>query len=107
MKISISELFMNKLNNQVDYIAADKPQAARKFKNDLLKSLKKDLKNPFHFKKSRYFENENIRDYIFKGYVVVYEVDIEIETVSVFGFINIKIPYENKTHRKLLNLVLS
>lgn len=41
MKINISELFMNKLNNQVDYIAANKPQAAVKFKNDLLKTSKR------------------------------------------------------------------
>ena len=90
MKINISERFMSKLNNQVDYIAADKPQAARKFKNDLLKNIKKDLKQPFHFKKSRYFENENVRDYVFKGYVAVYEIDIEKKTVSVFGFIKYK-----------------
>ncbi|WP_396169531.1 type II toxin-antitoxin system RelE/ParE family toxin [Flavobacterium sp.] len=90
MKINISERFMSKLNNQVDYIAADKPQAARKFKNDLLKNIKKDLKQPFHFKKSRYFDNENIRDYVFKGYVVVYEVDIEKKIVYVFGFIKYK-----------------
>lgn len=81
---------MSKLNNQVDFIASDKPQAARKFKNDLLKNIKKDLKQPFHFKKSRYFENENIRDYVFKGYVVVYEVDVEKKIVSVFGFIKYK-----------------
>jgi mRNA-degrading endonuclease RelE of RelBE toxin-antitoxin system len=81
---------MSKLNNQVDYIAADKPQTSRKFKNDLLKNIKKDLKQQFYFKKSRYFENENIRDYVFKGYVVVYEIDIENKIVSVFGFIKYK-----------------
>jgi mRNA-degrading endonuclease RelE of RelBE toxin-antitoxin system len=35
---------------------------------------------------------ENIRDYFFKGYVVVYEVDVENEIVSVFGFIKYKDP---------------
>ncbi|KQB37393.1 hypothetical protein RC62_2559 [Flavobacterium aquidurense] len=38
------------MNDIVDFISQDKPIAARKFKNDLLKKLKKDLLNPFHFK---------------------------------------------------------
>lgn len=90
MRIRLQDDFLVVLNNQVDYISRDKPVAARKFKNDLLKNIKKDLKQPFHFKKSKYFDDENIRDYIFKGYVAVYEVDIEKKIVSVFGFIKYK-----------------
>ena len=90
MRIKFQEEFLFELNDQVHYISKDKPIAARKFKNDLLKNIKKDLIQPFHFKKSRYFENENIRDYVFKGYVVVYEVDIERKIVFVFGFIKYK-----------------
>ncbi|WP_348825243.1 type II toxin-antitoxin system RelE/ParE family toxin [Flavobacterium aestuarii] len=90
MRIRLQEDFLFELNNQVHYISKDKPIAARKFKTDLLKNIKKDLVRPFHFKKSIYFDDENIRDYIFKGYVVVYEVDIEKKIVSVFGFIKYK-----------------
>lgn len=90
MKISFTEDFLFILNDQVDYIARDKPQAARKFKNDLIKKIKKDLQNPFHFKKSRYFENDNIREYVFKGYVSVYEVDVKGDVVFVFAFIKYK-----------------
>ena len=87
MKISFTEDFLFDLNEQVNYIARDKPQTARKFKNDLIKKLKKDICNPFLFKKSRYFDSEYIRDYIFKGYISVYEVDIEKNIVSVFAYI--------------------
>jgi len=90
MIISISNEFLKLLTEQVRYIYKDKPRAALKFRKDLLKNIKKDLKQPFHFKKSKYIENENIRDYVFKGYVVVYEVDIEKKIVSVFGFIKYK-----------------
>jgi len=90
MIISISNEFLKLLTEQVRYIYKDKPRAALKFRKDLLKNIKKDLKQPFHFKKSRYIENENIRDYVFKGYVVVYEVDFENKIVSVFGFIKYK-----------------
>lgn len=87
MTIKITGAFLELLKNQVRYIYKDKPKAALKFRKDLLKNIKKDLKYPFHFKRSRYFDNDNIRDYIFKGYVVVYEINLEENIVTVFGFI--------------------
>lgn len=90
MKINFTEDFLFALEDQVDYIAQDKPKAAKKFKNDLLKKIKKDIQNPFLFQRSQYFDNENIRDYVFKGYVSVYEVDIEEQAIFVFKFIKYK-----------------
>ena len=49
----------------------------------MIKNLRKDLNQPFLYKKSIYYKKENIRDYVFKGYTVVFKVDIELETVSV------------------------
>ncbi|SFC80199.1 type II toxin-antitoxin system RelE/ParE family toxin [Flavobacterium phragmitis] len=90
MIIKISNEFLKLLKEQVHYIYKDKPRAALKFRKDLLRNIKKDLKHPFLFKKSRYFDDENIRDYVFKGYVSVYEVDTENNIVVVFGFIKYK-----------------
>ncbi|RVT76595.1 type II toxin-antitoxin system RelE/ParE family toxin [Flavobacterium sufflavum] len=90
MKIEITKDFRLDLNSQIRYISKDKPIAARKFKTDLIKNIKKDLKNPLHFKKSKYYDDENIRDYVFKCYTIVYYIDTEQEIVSVFGFIKHK-----------------
>lgn len=90
MTIKISNEFLKLLKEQVHYIYKDKPGAALKFRKDLLRNIKKDLKHPFHFTRSRYFNNENIRDYVFKGYVYVYEVDIEKNIVVVFSFVKYK-----------------
>ena len=49
--------------------------------------FKKDLKNPFHFKKSIYFQNEFIRDYVFKGFTAVYEVDELNKIVTLLALI--------------------
>ena len=87
MKIRLQDDFLFVLNNQVDYISRDKPAAARKFKSELLKNIKKDLKYPFHYKKSIYFDSENIRDYVFKGYTCVYEINVLQNTIFVFGCI--------------------
>jgi plasmid stabilization system protein ParE len=90
MKVSFEAKFIERLNDQVRYISKDKPQAARKFKSDLIKKIRKDLKQPFHFKKSIYYKKENIRDYVFKGYTCVYEIDVDQDVIIVFGFIKYK-----------------
>jgi len=90
MKIEITKDYRLDLNEQIRYISKDEPQAAKKFKTDLIKNIKKDLKHPFHFKKSRYYNEENIRDYVFKGYTSVYYIDKEQNCISVFGFIKHK-----------------
>lgn len=63
----------------------DKPIAARKFKNELVKNLKKDLLNSYNFKKSAYFDDESYRDYVFKGYTTIVKVDLEQEIVYIIG----------------------
>jgi plasmid stabilization system protein ParE len=90
MIVKLSKSFQQVLLDQVHYIYRDKPKAAFKFRKDLIAKLKKDLKHPYHFKKSRYYDNENIRDYVFKGYTTVYKIDLEQNTVTVFGFIKYK-----------------
>ena len=90
MKIKFELDFLENLASQVHFISKDKPKAARKFKVDLLKKLRKDLKFPYHFKKSIYYNNENIRDYVFKGYVCVYKIEPDEKVVTVFGFIKYK-----------------
>ena len=90
MKIKLTIEFNYDLNDIVDFISKDKPLSARKFKIDLIKKLNSDLINPLQFKKSIYFEDENIRDYVFKGYKVVFKVDIELETVSVVAILKHK-----------------
>lgn len=87
MEINFAATFYSILNEQIIYIARDKPLAAKKFKKDLIESLKKDLKYPYNFKKSIYFDNNLIRDYIFKGYTIVYFINESNNTVEVFEFV--------------------
>jgi plasmid stabilization system protein ParE len=78
------------LKEQIKYIAKDKPIAAIKFKKDLLKNIKKDLVNPFHFKKSIYFNDEKYRDYVFKGYTTIIRIESELEIVYIIGILKHK-----------------
>ena len=87
MKIKFDSNFLYLLRNQISYIAKDKPLASKKFQKDLIYSLKKDLKYPYNFKKSVYFDDDMIRDYTFKGYTIVFFINLEKNQVEIFEFI--------------------
>lgn len=87
MKVEFLDSFVDKLANQVEYIAQDKPQAARKFKKEILKLCKELAGFPFRNRKSIYFKNENIRDLIYKGYIIIYKVDKKKGLISIFALI--------------------
>jgi plasmid stabilization system protein ParE len=90
MKIKLTIDFQKDLMNIVAFISSDKPLAARKFKNDLVASIKKDLVTPYSYKKSIYFDNINYRDYVFKGYTTICKVDLENEIVYIIGVLKHK-----------------
>ena len=85
MKIKFKSTFTERLERQVRYIAIDSPSRARKFKNELLKQVKKIPKNPYIHRKSIYFDENNIRDLIFKSYCIVYKINDSDKTIEVFG----------------------
>ena len=87
MKIKIKESFKEKLSKQVDYIAEDSPTRARKFKKDILEKIKGIYPKPYKNRQSIYFEDDKIRDLIFKGYTIVYKINSEDESIEVFGFV--------------------
>ena len=90
MKIKLTIEFNHDLNEIVDFISKDKPLAARKFKIEIIKMMQKDLTDPFLFKKSIYFEDENIRDYVFKGFTIVIKADIEHDLVTIVAILKHK-----------------
>jgi plasmid stabilization system protein ParE len=85
LRIIYKESFINRFENQLEYIAEDSPKAARKFKNDILSRISQIPNNPYVYRKSVYFENVLIRDVIFKGYTIVFRINESV--IEVFGFI--------------------
>ena len=41
---------------------------------------------PYAKRKSIYFDNDKIRDIIFKGYTIVYRINEEENCIEIFGF---------------------
>lgn len=85
MQIKLDKKFETNFNIIFEYIAKDKISAAKKFKTLLFKQLKNLPNYPHKSRKSLYFNNEKIRDMIFKGYTVVYEVDIENSLIIILN----------------------
>jgi len=43
---------------------------------------------PFKFRKSIYIDDDNMRDLIFKGYTIVYKIDLVKNKITVIGLRN-------------------
>jgi plasmid stabilization system protein ParE len=75
MKIVRSRQFQNKFKNILAYIAKDKISASKKFREELNERLNELDHFPYKYRKSFYFNDENIRDLIFKGYTIIYKIE--------------------------------
>ncbi len=86
MKIKLSTGFRLKLAKLVKYIARDKPQAGRNFKNELLNEIRKIPEFPYSYRESIFFNDDNIRDLVYKGAVIAFRILKNRNTIEVFGF---------------------
>lgn len=85
MRTVISKRFYQKLEKQIQFISKDKPASAVRFRNDILDEIDKIKNSTLSYKKSPYFENGDIREMIFQGYRVMFE--IQKDRIVVFGFL--------------------
>ena len=75
MKLEFNPLFEEALFGILMYIMQDSEQASLTFEEELFEHLDGLLLFPYKFRKSLYYDDEQIRDYIFMGYTIPYLVD--------------------------------
>ncbi|EKK7637126.1 type II toxin-antitoxin system RelE/ParE family toxin [Campylobacter jejuni] len=93
MQILESDLFTNELNIILSLIVRKESiKVKNTFKNDLYKALKKLDFMPYKFRKSLAFDDENVRDFIFKGYVIPYKIDKEKDLIIILGIYKENLP---------------
>ncbi|MBE0638236.1 MAG: type II toxin-antitoxin system RelE/ParE family toxin [Bacteroidales bacterium] len=56
MKVRITKAFSKRIEEQVEFIAKDKPLSARKFKSDIMKAVRDVPKFPYSNRKSIFFD---------------------------------------------------
>lgn len=88
MKIIRTEEYQKELLVILKYIAKDKISASKKFKQDLNIQINEIPIFPYKYRPSFYFDDENIRDMIFKTYTVNYEIDLNENTIFILSIFN-------------------
>ena len=78
MVIKYKPKFERELKIIFDFIAKDSLSRAREFRNELIAKIERTAQTPFICRKSINFNDESIRDLIFKSYVIPYLIDDEV-----------------------------
>ncbi|NEW60227.1 type II toxin-antitoxin system RelE/ParE family toxin [Sulfurovum sp. bin170] len=87
MIVEKGDKFDSKLDAVLDYIARDSLNRAIDFSVELEEKLNKLPHMPYKFRRSIYFDDENIRDCIFKGYVIPYLIDGINNKIILLGIV--------------------
>ncbi|MDD2567021.1 MAG: type II toxin-antitoxin system RelE/ParE family toxin [Thiovulaceae bacterium] len=90
MQIIYDPRFINQFNTVWDYIALDSISRANSFKKELKEKIENLPYMPYKYKKSIYFHDKNIRDFIFKGYVIPYKIDKPQNALTIIGITKYK-----------------
>ena len=85
MQIIRDKKYILKLQSILEFIAKDSFGRAKQFKNNLDKQIDNIVNMPLKCRKSIYFDDENIRDLIFMGYVIPYKIDKNKNKIIIIG----------------------
>ncbi|ADN09073.1 type II toxin-antitoxin system RelE/ParE family toxin [Sulfurimonas autotrophica] len=85
MRIVRSKKYTTSLQEIMKFISFDSKNRALGFRNQLDKQISNIVNMPYKCRKSIYFDDEDIRDLIYKGYTIVYKVDEEKSTITIAG----------------------
>jgi plasmid stabilization system protein ParE len=88
MTIVRSQRYLRSLFHIVSYIAQDSVNAGRNFQREFDRRIDGLAHFPYRCRRSIYFDDENIRDMVYKKYTVVYEVnerENRIELIDIFN----------------------
>ncbi len=85
MQIIYDVKFINSFINIWDYIAENSKNRADKFKKELKRNIENLSLMPYKCRKSIYFDDEHIRDLIFKGYTIACKIDKTKKSIVIIG----------------------
>ena len=86
MVIKRTARFNRELKTVFDFIAKDSPSRARDFRDKLIAKLQAISDSPLMYRKSASFDDECVRDLIFKSYVIPYAIEDEaIYVLGIYG----------------------
>lgn len=90
MEIIYDPKFIGQFTEIWDFISLDSQNRANKFKHNLKEKIQNLENMPFKYRQSIYFDNQNIRDLIYKGYIIPYKIDLSKNTILILGITKYK-----------------
>jgi len=90
MKIRKYKKYNSQLKKILSYIVKNNPKNAQYFKKELDKKILSLPHMPYKYRKSIYFDNENIRDLIYKWYTIPYLIDEDKKSIVLLGITKYK-----------------
>ncbi len=88
MQIVRTRKYQSHLIEILTYISKDKVRAALDFRKSLDTHIQIIPEHPQKYRRSIYFDDDNIRDMIFKKCTIVYEIDIDHDQIVIFDIFN-------------------
>jgi len=85
MQIVKDTPFISSLQNILENIAEESISQAIHFDNELEEKINKLTHFPLKFRQSYFHKNKNIRDLIYKGFVIPYLVDVDRGLIVVLN----------------------
>ena len=85
MQVIRSKKYLVSLQEIMRFISLDSKKRALTFRNQVDKQIATIPEMPYKCRKSIYFDDDNIRDLIFKGYTIVYKVGESKEQITIIG----------------------
>jgi plasmid stabilization system protein ParE len=84
MQIIKDDIYLDNLEVLLQYVSNENGVVrARSFNSQINKIVKNIPNFPYKYRKSYYYDDENIRDCIFKGYTIPYLVDNENNLIVI------------------------
>jgi plasmid stabilization system protein ParE len=83
MEIVYQPSFQKAYETIIRYIAQDHLINAQRFGNALLAQIDTLKQFPEMYPASKHSDNPSVRDMVFKGYTIVYQIDAESDTVKI------------------------
>jgi len=80
--------FNEELEIIVLFIAEDSQNRALEFYDELLMKIEKIPLSPLAYRKKEQSADENIREFIFKGYTIPFLIDEEEKEIVILGIFN-------------------
>ena len=80
--------FTEHLFEILDYIARDNFSASLHFLSDLNDHIRHIVDFPYQHRRSIYFDDDTVRDMIFHGYTIVYEIHPEEDLIEILDIFN-------------------